>query len=46
MQLCFENNIIEQNLINVYNVYNLSLNNYNNIINKDNLNPIKQTLYM
>ncbi len=44
MQLCFESNIIEQNHINVYNVYNLSLNNYNNIINKDNLNTIEQAL--
>jgi hypothetical protein len=44
MQLCFKNNIIEQNFINVYKVYNLSLNNYNNIINKNNLNEIKQTL--
>ncbi len=46
MQLCFKNNIIEQNLINVYNVYNLSLDNYNNIINKDNLDAIKQALRM
>ncbi len=46
MQLRFESNIIKQNLVNVYNVYNLSLNNYNNIINKDNLNAIEQTLRM
>jgi hypothetical protein len=44
MQLHFENNIIEQNLINVYNVYNLFLNNYNNIINKDSFDAIEQTL--
>ncbi len=46
MQLRFESNIIKQNLVNVYNVYNLSLNNYNDIINKDNLNAIEQTLRM
>jgi hypothetical protein len=46
MQLCFKNNIIEQNLINVYNVYNLSLDNYNNIINRDNFDAIEQILCM
>ena len=46
MQLRFKNNIIEQNLVNVYNVYNLSFDNYNNIINKDDFNAIKQTLRM
>jgi hypothetical protein len=47
MQLYFKNNIIEQNLINVYNVYNLFFNNYNNVINRDNLNNIiEQTLRM
>jgi hypothetical protein len=44
MQLRFENNIIEQNLVNIYNVYNLFFDNYNNIINKDSLNAMKQTL--
>jgi len=44
MQLGFENNIIEQNLVNIYNVYNLFFDNYNNIINKDSLNAMKQTL--
>ncbi len=44
MQLRLKNNIIEQNLINVYNVYNLSFDNYNNIINKDSLNIIEQAL--
>ncbi len=44
MQLCFEDNIIEQNLVNIYNVYNLFLNNYNNIINKDSLDVIEQAL--
>jgi len=47
MQLYFKNNIIEQNLINVYKVYNLFFNNYNNVINRDNLNNIiEQTLRM
>ncbi len=46
MQLCFKNNIIEQNFVNVYNVYNLFFDNYNDIINKDNLNAIEQTLRM
>jgi hypothetical protein len=46
MQLCFKNNIIEQNFINIYNIYNLSLDSYNNIINKNNLNAIKQALRM
>jgi len=44
MQLGFENNIIEQNLVNIYNVYSLFFDNYNNIINKDSLNAMKQTL--
>ncbi len=44
MQLYLKNNIIEQNLVNVYNVYNLFFNSYNNIINKDNLNAIEQVL--
>ena len=46
MQLRFKSNIIEQNLINVYNVYNLSFDNYNNIINKDSFDAIEQTLRM
>jgi len=46
MQLRFKNNIIEQNLVNIYNVYNLFLDNYNNIINKDSLNAIEQILRM
>ncbi len=46
MQLRLKSNIIEQNIVNVYDVYNLSLNNYNNIINKDNLDAIKQALRM
>ncbi len=46
MQLRLKSNIIEQNIVNVYDVYNLSLNNYNNIINKDNLNVIEQVLRM
>ncbi len=46
MQLRFKNNIIEQNLVNIYNVYNLFLDNYNNIINKYNLNAIEQILRM
>jgi len=46
MQLRFKNNIIEQNLVNIYNVYNLFLDNYNNIINKYSLNAIEQILRM
>jgi len=46
MQLRFKNNIIEQNLVNIYNVYNLFLDNYNYIINKDSLNAIEQVLRM
>ncbi len=46
MQLRFKNNIIEQNLVNIYNVYNLFLDNYNHIINKDSLNAIEQVLRM
>ncbi len=46
MQLHFMNDIIKQNLVNVYNVYNLSLDNYNNIINKNNFDAIEQTLGM
>ena len=44
MQLRFKNNIIKQNLINIYNVYNLSFDNYNNIINKNSFNAIEQIL--
>jgi hypothetical protein len=46
MQLRFKSNIIEQNLVNICNIYNLSFDNYNNIINRDNLNTIKQVLYI
>ncbi len=46
MQLRFKNNIIKQNLVNIYNVYNLFLDNYNNIINKDSLDAIEQVLRM
>ncbi len=44
MQLRFKNNIIEQNLINIYNVYNLFFDNYNDIINKNSFDAIEQTL--
>ena len=41
MKLRFKNNIIELNLVNVYSIYNLFLDNYNNIVNRDNLNAIE-----
>ncbi len=44
LQLCFNNNSIKYNFINVYNVYNSLLNNYNKIINKNNFLAIKLTL--
>ncbi len=40
MQLQLRDNVARYKIINIYKVYNLSLNNYNNIINKDNLNAI------
>ncbi len=46
MQLYLKDNITKQNLINIYSVYNLSLNSYNNIANRDNLNAIKKILYI
>ncbi len=46
MQLRFANDIIKQNLINIYNVYNLFFNSYNDIINKDSFDAIEQTLCM
>jgi len=46
MQLRFKNDIIKQNLINIYNVYNLFFSSYNDIINKDSLDAIEQTLCM
>ena len=40
MQLQLRDNVARYKIINIYKVYNLSLNNYNNIISKDNLNAI------
>ncbi len=46
MQLCLKSDIIKQNFINVHNIYNLFFDNYNDIINRDSLNAIKQKLRM
>ena len=40
MQLRLKDNVAKYKIINIYKVYNLFFNNYNNIINRDNLNTI------
>ncbi len=46
MQLRLKDNVAKYKIINIYKVYNLFFNNYNNVINRDNLNTIQRTLKM
>ena len=46
MQLRLKDNVAKYKIINIYKVYNLFFDNYNNIINRDNLNTIQRTLKM
>ncbi len=40
MQLQLKDNIAKHKFINIYKIDNLFFNNYNNIVNKNNLNTI------